>query len=170
MATPTTLPAAFTAGQVLTAAQMNNLRGAFRILQVVSSTATTQVQNNTNVYADTGLSVAITPQSTSSKILIMGAHNGLAKTSTNGNCAVTTQLLRGATSISVITKSAQYTGTAIFNVGSETFFYLDSPATTSATTYKTQIASLNNNDGAVININVGGGTAISYIVAMEISA
>ena len=38
MATPTTLPASFTAGQVLTAAQMNDLRGAFRVLQVVQAT------------------------------------------------------------------------------------------------------------------------------------
>jgi hypothetical protein len=170
MATPTTLPASFVAGDILTAAQQNALRGAFRILQVVTATATTQVQNNTNVFVDTGLTVTITPQSSSSKILIMGAHNGLAKTATNANCGVTTQLLKGASILSVISKGAQYTGSAIYNVGSESFFYMDSPAVTTATTYKTQIASLNNNDGAVINVNIGGGTPISYIVAMEVSA
>jgi hypothetical protein len=33
MATPTNLPATFVAGNVLTAAQQNGLRGAFRVLQ-----------------------------------------------------------------------------------------------------------------------------------------
>jgi hypothetical protein len=36
MATPTALPTAFVAADVLTAANMNLLRGAFRVLQVVS--------------------------------------------------------------------------------------------------------------------------------------
>ena len=170
MATPTTLPAAFVAGAILTADQQNNLRGAFRILQVVTATATTQVQNNTNVFADTGLTVTITPQSSSSKVLVFGAHNGLAKNSTNASSSVTTQLLKGASILSVISKGAQYTGTAIWNVGSESFFYLDSPAVTTATTYKTQIASANNNDGVLIHANIGFGTGISYIVAMEVSA
>ena len=43
MATPTTLPAAFVSGAILTADQMNNLRGAFRVLQVVTSTATANI-------------------------------------------------------------------------------------------------------------------------------
>jgi hypothetical protein len=43
MAAVTTLPAAFVAGNVLTAAQLNNLRGAFRVLQVVQSITTTAV-------------------------------------------------------------------------------------------------------------------------------
>jgi hypothetical protein len=41
MATPTTLPASFVAGNILTAAQLNNLRGAFRVLQVVQATDAT---------------------------------------------------------------------------------------------------------------------------------
>jgi hypothetical protein len=50
MPTPTSLPAAFTVGQVLTAAQMNGLLGGFRILQVVASTTTTNVSNSTLTY------------------------------------------------------------------------------------------------------------------------
>ena len=41
MATPTNLPASFVAGAILTAAQQNDLRGAFRVLQVVQGTTTT---------------------------------------------------------------------------------------------------------------------------------
>ena len=73
MATPTTLPASFTAGQVLTASQMNNLRGAFRVLQVVSTTKTdtyTDSSASGTLTTVTGLSATITPSATTSKILI----------------------------------------------------------------------------------------------------
>ena len=79
MATPTTLPSSFTAGQVLTAAQMNDLRGAFRVLQVVSSTWTTAAINSTTTYADTGLTATITPSATSSKVLVFFAQKVVEK-------------------------------------------------------------------------------------------
>lgn len=169
MATPTTLPAAFVSGAILTADQQNNLRGAFRVLQVVSATATGNIQNNTNTYVDSGLSVTITPQSSSSKILIIGS-NSLSKNSDNAACTAGSRLLRGATSISQISTALCYTASAIYNVSNDSFFYLDSPATTSATTYKTQFASTNNLSGVIVNINVGFGNPTSYIVALEISA
>jgi hypothetical protein len=169
MATPTTLPAAFVSGAILTADQMNNLRGAFRVLQVVSSTATANIQNNTSTYVDSGLSVTITPQSSSSKILIIGS-NSISKDNANANSAASTRLVRGATTISQISQGICYTGTAIYNVNNDQFFYLDSPATTSATTYKTQFASTQNNVGVIVNINIGAGNQTSYIVALEISA
>jgi hypothetical protein len=169
MATPTTLPAAFVSGAILTADQMNNLRGAFRVLQVVSSTATANIQNNTSTYVDSGLSVTITPQSSSSKILVMGS-NSISKDNANTSTAASTRLVRGATTISQISQGVCYTGTAIYNVSNDSFFYLDSPATTSATTYKTQFASMSNNAGVIVNINVGAGNPTSYITVMEISA
>jgi hypothetical protein len=140
-----------------------------RVLQVVSSTQTTNIQNNTNTYADTGLSVSITPSSSSSKVLIIGS-NSLAKNSTNANSSASSRLVRGATTISQISQGVLYTNSAIYNVGNDQFFFLDSPATTSATTYKTQFNSQANNDGVIVNINIGGGNQTSYIVALEISA
>ena len=169
MATPTALPAAFTVGEVLTSANMNLLRGAFRVLQVVSSTQTGNIQNNTDTPQDTGLSVTITPQSATSKVLIIGS-NSLSKNSDNASCSASSRLLRGATTISQISQGLLYTNSAIYNVGNDQFFYLDSPATTSATTYKTQFASNANNAGVIVNINIGQGNQSSYIVAMEISA
>ena len=63
MATQTNLPAAWTSGQVLTAAALNNLRGAFRIMQIVSATTSTEQSSSSSTYADaTSLSVSITPQ------------------------------------------------------------------------------------------------------------
>jgi hypothetical protein len=169
MATPTTLPAAFVSGAILTADQMNNLRGAFRVLQVVSSTATANIQNNTSTYVDSGLSVTITPQSATSKILLIGS-NSISKDNTNANCAASTRLMRGATLISQISLGVLYTATAVYQVGNDQFFYVDSPATTSATTYKTMFNSNNNNSGVIVNINIGAGNQTSYIVALEISA
>jgi cell division protein FtsL len=170
MATPTTLPAAFVSGAILTADQMNNLRGAFRVLQVVTSTATANIQNNTSTYVNTGLSVTITPTSNTSKILIFGSHAGLAKNNTNLNAASSTKLVRGSTDILLISQGILYTATNVYQVQSESFNFLDSPATTSATTYKTMFNSVNNNDGIIVQINIGGGNPTSTITAMEISA
>jgi len=169
MATPTNLPASATAGQVLTAQYVNDLRGAFRVLQVVSATQTVNIQSNTNTYVDTGLSVTITPTSNTSKILIMGS-NSLTKNNDNADARAWSRLLRDATTISQISQGILYTNSTLYQVGNDQFFFLDRPATTSATTYKTQFASGANNSGIVVNVNIGNGNQTSYIVAMEISA
>ena len=72
MATPTTLPATFVAGNVLEAEQLNDLRGAFRVLQTVSTTKTDTFSSAVTAFTDvTGLSVSITPSSATSTILVM---------------------------------------------------------------------------------------------------
>ena len=149
MATPTTLPAAFTAGQVLTAAQQNALRGAFRVLQVISTTKTDTFSMSSGTFADvTGLSVSITPQSATSKIFVM------ATIMVGNNTAGIPyfRLLRGSTAIGNGDTAGSRTSVigSIYNgltasTQSLGISFLDSPATTSATTYKIQIA---NNDGA----------------------
>ena len=98
MATPTNLPASFSTGAVLTAAQMNDLRGAFRVLQVVTANYATQVTNNTSTYADTGLTASITPSATSSKVLVYVSQNNMYKSgNTQSGCNI--RLLRGATNL-----------------------------------------------------------------------
>jgi hypothetical protein len=54
-------------------------------------------------------------------------------------------------------------------VGSSSTTYLDSPATTSATIYKVQFSSANNNTEAIINV-AGNTGSTSTITLMEISA
>jgi hypothetical protein len=170
MATPTTLPASFTAGQVLTAAQMNNLRGAFRVLQVVTAETSTVASNSTAVLSDTNLSVTITPSSTSSKILVYVAQNGVRKSAGNVGNGVLLALFRGATNLTYFGTGAAYTGTLLENVVSSSLAYLDSPATTSATTYKTQFSNALAAAAVSVQYSIGVGTPTSYIVAMEISA
>ena len=167
MATPTTLPATFVAGDVLTAAQMNNLRGAFRVLQVVSANYGTQTNNSTTTYADTGLTATITPSATTSKILVLVHQAGVAKGGANAASGCDLLLLRGATGLSTFAYAAGYTNSTADNyIGSQTSMYLDSPATTSATTYKTQFK----NQQAAAGVTVQVGSAQSNIVLLEISA
>ena len=169
MATPTNLPASFSTGAVLTAAQMNDLRGAFRILQVVQAAYGVGTTNNTNVLADTGLTATITPSSTSSKVLIIVTHNGVAKEAGNANSSVYLSLRRGLTEI-LQYNSMLFTGVSELMIGTWTQVFLDSPATTSATTYKTQFANMVNAAGVNINRSIGSGFQRSDIVLMEVSA
>jgi len=165
MATPTTLPATFVAGNILTAAQMNDLRGAFRVLQVVASSYGTQAVSSTSTYGDTGLTATITPQSATSKILVCVSQNGVHKSS--GDTSVSLILLRGATTISTFGLELGLNASATqSNIGSASTMILDSPATTSATTYKTQFKSDANISFAVVQRNA----TASSLVLMEISA
>jgi len=162
MATPTTLPATAVAGDVLTASYVNNLRGAFRILQVVTATTATLASSTSATYADTGLSATITPSSTSSKILVVALPNGCGKV---GNVYSGWRLVRGSTEISVIAPTAGNTASTLTFIGFNVqAIYLDSPATISATTYKLQFHS----SGATSYVQTDGAT--SYIALLEVSA
>jgi hypothetical protein len=169
MATPTNLPASATAGQVLTAQYVNDLRGAFRVLQVVQGTHGTGVTNNTNVFADTGLSATITPQATSNKILVLVNQQGVRKDA--GNAASTAQfkLLRGATQIFIVNGHLWTNADSTLQAGWDCI-YLDSPNTTSATTYKTQFANTVNAAGITVQASIGAGFQTSTITLIEISA
>ena len=164
MATPTTLPASFSAGAVLTAAQMNNLRGAFRVLQVVAATYSTQTVSSSSTLADTGLTASITPSATSSKILVIVQQAGCGKTASDTECEIS--LLRGVTNISTFGRCGLTSSTANNIAGTQGTAYLDSPATTSSTTYKTQFKST----AATGSAYVQQSGSMSTIILMEISA
>jgi hypothetical protein len=167
MATPTTLPATFVAGDILTAAQMNDLRGAFRVLQVVISNYAVQTVNATSTYADTGLTATITPTSASSKIAVIVQQGGIAKLAGNSASGCNLQLLRGASALGTFQVDAGYTGTSVDNyIGGAGYTYFDTPATTAATTYKTQFRNSANASGVVVQNSNGA----SSIVLLEISA
>jgi len=135
------------------------------VLQVVNGTNSTTVTSSTNTYVDTGLTATITPKFSTSKILVTVHQNGVSK-STN-DTAANIQLLRGAAVISYFSGYAgQTSSTAVSSVGSVSTSYLDSPATTSATTYKTQLASVSNN--AIVGVQQV--SAMSTITLMEIAA
>ena len=113
------------------------------VLQVKSVSSNTHQTINQTSYTDiTGMSVSITPTSTSSKILVIAsvsaskdnAHSGLV------------QLVRGSTAIGGGSGSGSHLNNVMFNIRDSSQYYvpshsqsyLDSPSTTSATTYKLQ--------------------------------
>ena len=167
MATPTNLPASFVSGEILTAANMNNLRGAFRVLQVVQGTTSTSVSNSTSTFADTGLTATITPQSATNKILVIVAQQGGNKSAADAQNRIELRLMRDASAISTISGSAGYTNSALqLRIATCTGVYLDSPATTSATTYKTQF----NNVANTASVSFQVSNENSTITLIEISA
>jgi hypothetical protein len=166
MATPTNLPASFSSGSVLTATQQNDLRGAFRILQVVQGSTTTLTSNATTTFSDTTLTATITPQSNTSKVLVLVSHGSVYKSSGNAGNAIMLRLMRGASVLATFGGSLGYTGTALDLITSCSTSYLDSPATLSATTYKTQFANAVN----FSLVQVQFGSVTSTITLLEVSA
>ena len=116
------------------------------VLQVVSTTKTDSFSASSATLVDiTGLSVAITPSASSSKILIM-VHCAIVGTDSN----LLLQLLRGSTAIyqgdasgsrgrgSMVGLYDSASGTGAYSAGANHIHFLDSPNTTSAITYKLQ--------------------------------
>ena len=168
MATPTTLPATFVAGNVLEAAELNNLRGAFRVLQVVSTLKNDpQTVTSTSFVDITGLSVSVTPSSTTSKILVLAT-----VFLSNGANTSFVNLVRDSTAIAQPSAgtSPATTITASSMANNSSVMFLDSPATTSATTYKLQIR-VNTGTGYVNRSSFDvQQTAVSSITVFEVSA
>jgi hypothetical protein len=136
------------------------------VLQVVQFTTNTETNSTTSTYIDTAITMSITPTSATSKILALVSVNGLAKLSTNttGNL----RLLRGASSLMVFGGAFGYTASSAANaVAGASLAYLDSPATTSATTYKVQVVNAGNSGEIRVNWD---NNAYSSITLMEIAA
>jgi len=169
-----------TNGQVLTAdsAEATGLKwatpagGGGKVLQVVSASTTTSTTISTTSMADSGITATITPTSATSKILVIFSASTYTYRSANETKSQA-QLLRGATKIiDMNTESymgAQFTGATSANIiGQMTNHYLDSPATTSATTYKLQ-GSVNSTGGSQA-ITFQYNSSQSTITLMEIGA
>jgi hypothetical protein len=147
--------------------------GGGKVLQVVQGSYSTSKTVATTTYTDTDLSLSITPTSATSKVLIIVTQYGLISRD-NTDQGHGLRILRGATE--VFTTGATNGAGYIFNAGSTSIeqgirvplTYLDSPATTSATTYKTQGRPLyTTNSGQVVFQH---GTQPSVITLMEIGA
>jgi hypothetical protein len=161
----TTLTLPTTSGTVLTNGINSNFP-AGSVLQVVQGTYGTETQTSSSTFSDTGLSASITPSSSSNKILIFVSHAGCLKYSTNTSIGM--RILRGSTSIHDFGGRAGLTdGTVANEVGTMATMYLDSPATTSSTTYKTQYKSTNNTGFALLQ-DANAGAVVSTIMLMEI--
>jgi len=117
--------------------------GGGKVLQVVNAVYSTTTTITSSSYTDTGLSASITPSSATSKVLVLVSQTASTARAV-GQAGAGFQLLRGATVI-VAAPSSPYTlnvsasGASSCEVGGYVSYnYLDSPATTSSTTYKVQ--------------------------------
>ncbi len=154
-------------GQVLAAAssEATGLKWNYpSIVQIVEGTYSTQVASSSSTFADTGLTASITPKATANKILILVQHTANFKTSGSSDASMQMQLVRGATNLN--TQKWGYTNnSAVDQIGGLHFSYLDSPNTTSSTTYKTQFLSEANRS----TVYVQQGNTTSRILLIEVA-
>ena len=133
------------------------------VVQVVNAAYSTTASSSTSTYIDTGLTATITPLFATSRILVIVSQNGVDKRT--GNTYIGIQLQRNGSNIALMSQVAAATGTtAINNIGTVGIEYLDSPATASAVTYKTQFSSQGNTAIAYVQMD----NAVSTITLMEI--
>jgi hypothetical protein len=138
------------------------------VLQVVNATYSTTATTTSGTFQDTGLSATITPKFATSKILAIWAINGCYSATGVG---IETNLVRTSTQIVYTENLAAREGTGAADAGSGTSggTYLDSPATTSATTYKCQYRSRNGSSSVTVQFSGSGGTSTSMLTLMEIA-
>ena len=123
------------AGTVLTTAGVPaSAMPAGSVIQVVSAVYAVGVNTTSASYVDTGLTATITPTSATSKILVLVSQSGLSINT--GGSGVMVNLVRNSTQLIEFARYYMYS-TPGSPVGASAS-YLDSPTTTSATTYKTQ--------------------------------
>lgn len=143
------------------------------VIQTVQASTTTRVQITNSTYTDTNLTASITPTSATSKILVLisqniGTYNS-SNVGTSGNLRIVRDSTTVFTSENVISTVAGLGNASELRVaGQYSFSYLDSPATTSSITYKTQ-ANLSGGGGRV-EPQSSSGLSNSTITLLEIKA
>jgi hypothetical protein len=142
-----------------------------KVLQVVQGTLTGYTTMSSTTFADTGVTVTITPSLNTSKVLVFATMNSVFKNAGNLSTAVRLKLLRGSTDIMPAGDRMGFTNTSLYNdFGTVSMNFLDSPATTSATTYKVQIASGVSGQTVGFNDYESSNTSVCSIICMEIGA
>lgn len=139
------------------------------ILQVLSdeltSTVSTTALTSSDNWTDTGLSIAITPSATSSKIIITGMINTGAGNSGDGMCIL--RLMRDSTAIAIgdaaSNRKRTFSGRGSQAQGDGTILtlpvhWVDSPSTTSAVTYKVQFGARGTNSNTAYINRAGSDT------------
>jgi hypothetical protein len=162
--------------------------GGGGIIQVVQTLKTNVFSSANTSFTDiSGMAVTITPTSNTSKILISVTMNYGGQNNMYGGI----NLLRGSTIVAIGDDQSNNNTECTFGIGgddnnfryklaSSAYTFLDSPATTSATTYKLQVKAQSSSQRVTINVPLEGGyetdtgtyvmRGTSTITAMEVSA
>ena len=144
--------------QARTLADIGTGTGTGKVLQVVMGTSTTNFQQtNNNASENTGLSATIVPSATSSKILITTS----APIVLNNTSDAIFYLVRGSSNIVPMNMFAS-TG---YISSSQNFVFLDSPSTTSSTTYKVMCEK---DQGEIFYNYINEQSSTAHMILMEI--
>ena len=145
--------------------------GVIQTVQTVDTTSATAI--STTSYTDAGsLNVSITPTTTSNKILVFATTNIQAFVNSQ-EVSAGLRLLRGSSEIIeypyafVLEAGTSGSGRVFYNTNHSAVF-LDSPSTTSSTTYKIQLKTYSTSNSMKVQYNQN--SSKSTILAMEISA
>jgi hypothetical protein len=136
------------------------------VLQVVSFATSSQTSTTSGTPVATALTASITPSSSSSKIFV--SYSGAFQKSTGSSifCSLALAIYRNAGLLIYTTRYGGYTGASSTIYLPASGQYLDSPATTSSTTYTLYI--FNEVGGSYVQMNNDSSTSV--ITLMEIAA
>ena len=132
-----------------------------KVLQVVQGSNATEMSTTSTSLVDTGLTASITPSSSSNKVLVIVDAQGQFPANTGFGNAI----IRGSTAIFQTNNYSNYDSSATQTNTRASYCYLDSPSTTSATTYKLQVHAYN--PGTIVQNDGNNKTTMTL---MEIEA
>lgn len=146
--------------------------GGGKVLQVVTDTTSTEESTTSSSYVDTALSLSITPSATTSKVLVILSATGSSQRLNDQNARANFNIVRTTNQLAETVFGLDIEDTVIglvdkINLRSgQNIIYLDSPSTTSATTYKTQIRATSGYGTAYLSPN----NSFSSLTLIEIGA
>ena len=152
----------------------NGLYSTGHVLQVLQAVKTDGFTTSSTSFIDiTGLSISIVPSSTSSKILVIV---DISASGANANFSIY-NLVRTSTNLYQGTDAKTYVGSHIYfpggdsteSIGTLHMCYLDSPSTTSSTTYKVQMRVTGSSAGVNRRTSANDTSLASSITVMEIA-
>jgi len=143
------------------------IRGSGQIInQIVQTSYSTYDSTTSTSFVSTGATATITPTSASNKILVMVSFMTQHAGATG---QVLSRMMRGSSAAFSGTMGDFYQPSGSGVSGNINQIWLDSPATTSATTYTLQILSANAQTVGINRDFNGATTGVTYITLMEIS-
>jgi hypothetical protein len=137
---------------------------AGQVLQVVQATTTTETATTSTSFVDTTATASITPKFSTSKILVLFQGSSFE---IDNNTFGYFRLLRGSTVLCGSGRVCQ--GASGLVNANPSLNYLDSPATTSSTTYKVQIASFSGGNFIMGYGSSGTNSPLASVTLMEIA-
>ena len=163
-----------TNGQVLTAdstaatgVKWAAAAGGGKVLQVIQGSISTATSTASSTYADTGVTATITPSASTSKVLVLVSLSGIGRTAGSATRVLNFKMQKNSSDLVQMNYYMTFNNTTNEVLGqSMATNYLDSPASTSALTYKVQWAVDDNTSLGRLSY----GSNISSITLLEIGA